>query len=224
MPKTLKNRILAQLADCRILPLFYQEKLDTAKRVIDACYCGGGRIIEFTNRGPEAPRCFEKMVEYARDNYPDLHLGAGTITDASSAILYIELGAEFLVSPFLDEESAAVCEERGLLYIPGCATPREIHLAEKAGAGVCKIFPAPEVGGPSFIKAVLGPSPNSRLMPTGGISPTSESIKEWLDAGAFCLGLGSQLIPGDIGNTGQFDAISIKLKDALNAVVQYRRG
>jgi 2-dehydro-3-deoxyphosphogluconate aldolase/(4S)-4-hydroxy-2-oxoglutarate aldolase len=129
---------------------------------------------------------------------PDLVLGAGTIIDAGTCSLYIQLGAGFIVSPLLNEEMARVCNRRKVLWIPGCATPSEINRAEELGAEVVKLFPAPTVGGPKFLKAYLGPCPWSNIMPSGGVSPTGEDLKEWFEAGAFCVGMGSQLITKEI--------------------------
>lgn len=125
---------------------------------------------------------------------PDLQLGVGTVVDAGTCSLYIQMGARFIVSPLLNEEMARVCNRRKILWIPGCATASEISKAEELGAEVVKVFPGPTVGGAKFLKAYLGPCPWSNLMPSGGVAPEEQNLKEWFEAGAFCVGMGSQLI------------------------------
>ena len=168
------------------------------KEVISACYRGGMKIFEFTNRGDLAHELFADLIKWSRTEMPDLVLGVGTIVDAGTCSLYIQMGAKFIVSPLLNEEMARVCNRRKVLWMPGCATASEINKAEELGAEVVKLFPGPTVGGAKFLKAYLGPCSWSNIMPSGGVSPTEENLKEWFDAGAFCVGMGSQLISKEI--------------------------
>jgi 2-dehydro-3-deoxyphosphogluconate aldolase/(4S)-4-hydroxy-2-oxoglutarate aldolase len=187
-----------RMRETGVVPLYYNPDEKICREVISACYRGGMTIFEFTNRGEFAHELFGNLVNWARKEMPDLVLGAGTIIDAGTCSLYIQLGAGFIVSPLLNEEMARVCNRRKVLWIPGCATPSEINRAEELGAEVVKLFPAPTVGGPKFLKAYLGPCPWSNIMPSGGVSPTGEDLKEWFEAGAFCVGMGSQLITKEI--------------------------
>jgi 2-dehydro-3-deoxyphosphogluconate aldolase/(4S)-4-hydroxy-2-oxoglutarate aldolase len=190
--------VALRMRETGVVPLYYNPDEKICREVISACYRGGMTIFEFTNRGEFAHELFGNLVNWARKEMPDLVLGAGTIIDARTCSLYIQLGAGFIVSPLLNEEMARVCNRRKVLWIPGCATPSEINRAEELGAEVVKLFPAPTVGGPKFLKAYLGPCPWSNIMPSGGVSPTGEDLKEWFEAGAFCVGMGSQLITKEI--------------------------
>jgi len=181
-----------------IIPLYYNPDIEICKEVISACYKGGMTIFEFTNRGDFAHEIFAELVKWAKTEMPDLVLGVGTVVDAGTCSLYIQLGAKFIVSPLLNEEMAKVCNRRKVLWLPGCATASEISKAEELGAEVVKLFPGPTVGGAKFVKAYMGPCPWSNIMPSGGVSPTEENLAEWFGAGAFCVGMGSQLITKDI--------------------------
>jgi 2-dehydro-3-deoxyphosphogluconate aldolase/(4S)-4-hydroxy-2-oxoglutarate aldolase len=166
------------------------------------------KIFEFTNRGDMAHELFSELIKWGQELMPDLILGVGTVVDPGTSSLYIQLGAKFVVSPLLNEEMAKVCNRRKILWIPGCATASEINRAEELGAEVVKLFPGPTVGGPRFVKEYLRPCPWSNIMPSGGIAPTKEDLREWFDAGAFCVGMGGQLITKEIVDHGQFDDLS----------------
>jgi 2-dehydro-3-deoxyphosphogluconate aldolase/(4S)-4-hydroxy-2-oxoglutarate aldolase len=190
--------------------------------VISACYRGGMKVFEFTNRGDFAHETFAELSRWAAAELPDLQLGVGTVMDAGTCSLYIQLGARFVVSPLLNEEMARVCNRRKILWIPGCATASEIGRAEELGAEVVKLFPGPTIGGPAFMKAYLGPCPWSSLMPSGGVSPTEENLTEWFDAGAFCVGMGSQLISKEIIATGAYHILEAQARDALEIIRKIR--
>jgi 2-dehydro-3-deoxyphosphogluconate aldolase / (4S)-4-hydroxy-2-oxoglutarate aldolase len=203
-----------------IVPLFYRRDLSVCKEIIRACHAGGAGVIEFTNRGDFAHETFGELVKFTANELPDLMLGAGSIVDPSTAALYLQSGADFIVSPLLNESIARVCNRRKVLWIPGCSTLSEIGRAEEAGAEICKVFPGDAVTGPAFIKAVRGPCPWTSLMPTGGVDPTKENLVRWFDAGACCVGMGSGLITNDIMATGNFDL----LKQNVEMTVKIVRG
>ena len=190
--------VALKMRETGAIPLYYNPDLEVMKEVISACYRGGMKIFEFTNRGDLAHELFADLVKWSRTEMPDLVLGVGTIVDAGTCSLYIQLGAKFIVSPLLNEEMARVCNRRKVLWMPGCATASEINKAEELGAEVVKLFPGPTVGGAKFLKAYLGPCPWTNIMPSGGVSPTRENLSEWFEAGAFCVGMGSQLISKEI--------------------------
>jgi len=190
--------VALKMREIGAIPLYYNPDINICKEVISACYMGGMKIFEFTNRGDFAHEIFADLVKWGKKNMPDLVLGVGTVVDSGTCSLYIQLGAQFIVSPLLNEEMARICNRRKVLWIPGCATASEISKAEELGAEVVKLFPGPTVGGADFLKAYLGPCPWSNIMPSGGVSPTMENLKEWFDAGAFCVGMGSQLISKEI--------------------------
>lgn len=205
-----------------VVPLYYNPDAEVCKQVIRACYNGGLRIFEFTNRGDFAHEVFGALVKWAEKELPDLVMGVGSVVDAATSSLYIQLGASFIVSPLLNEEMARVCNRRKVLWMPGCATVSEISKAEELGAEVVKIYPASMLGGPAFIKAIKGPCPWSQLMPSGGVSPTLENLKSWFDAGAFCVGMGSKLITSDIIRENKYDLLQEKAAEIVQMVEKIR--
>ncbi len=215
--------IYAKIKETGIVPIFYNDNPDTCKSVLDACYKGGLRVFEFTNRGDFAHELFSELHKYALQQFPDIIIGAGSIVDAPTAALYIQLGANFIVSPVLKEDMAFVCNRRKVPWVPGCGSATEIAKAEELGAEVVKLFPAIEVGGPAFIKALKGPCPWTNIMATGGVAPTVENFKSWFDAGAFCVGMGSKLIPKDLIKNKDYKGLEEHVKNAVNNLKQARK-
>jgi len=200
------------------IPLYYHPDLEVMKEVVSACHRGGMKIFEFTNRGDMAHELFADLVKWSRVEMPDLVLGVGTVVDAPTCSIYIQMGAKFIISPLLNEEMARVCNRRKVLWVPGCATASEIGRAEELGAEVVKLFPGPTVGGAKFLKAYLGPCPWSNIMPSGGVSPTPENLKEWFDAGAFCVGMGSQLISKEIIDNRDYKKLEETASEAMDII------
>ncbi|MBQ4821017.1 bifunctional 4-hydroxy-2-oxoglutarate aldolase/2-dehydro-3-deoxy-phosphogluconate aldolase [Aquimarina sp. MMG016] len=190
-----------------IVPLFYHQDLNIVKKVIKSCYDGGARVFEFTNRGDHAQDIFSELSKWIITELPGMILGVGSIVDAGTASLYIQNGANFIVSPVLNPDIAKVCNRRKIAWLPGCGTLSEISYAEELGAEIVKIFPAAEVGGPNFIKSIKAPCPWSSIMPSGGVSPEEENLSTWFKAGAYCVGMGSKLIVKN--KEGNFDHNSI---------------
>ncbi len=220
---TLNQRsVLKTLFDSGLIPIFYYHDLEAATHVVEACLNAGARCVEFTNRGDNALDVFAGLADRFADD-ERLILGIGSILDPATAARYLDSGANFIVGPALKADVAELCNQRSITYIPGCATASEIAAAQELGAGLCKIFPASQLGGPDFIRAILGPMPWSRLMPTGGVSPTKENISAWIDAGAACLGIGGGLIPKDSIAAGNFKTIERKVEAALGFIQEARR-
>ena len=211
--------VVLKMREIGAIPLYYNPDIEVCKEVITACYRGGMKLFEFTNRGDMAHELFAELVKWGRKEMPDLVLGVGTVVDAGTASIYIQLGAKFIVSPLLNEDMARVCNRRKVLWIPGCATASEIGLAEELGAEVVKLFPGPTVGGAKFLKAYLGPCPWSSIMPSGGVSPTLENLSLWFEAGAFCVGMGSQLITSEIIASKEYDKLQKVSAEAM-AIIQ----
>lgn len=210
--------VVLKMREIGAIPLYYHPDINVCKEVISACYKGGMKIFEFTNRGDMAHELFAELVKWARQEMPDLVLGVGTVVEPGTCSLYIQLGAKFIVSPLLNEEMARVCNRRKVLWIPGCATASEIGFAEELGAEVVKLFPGPTVGGAKFLKAYLGPCPWSNIMPSGGVSPTLENLTEWFEAGAFCVGMGSQLISREIITHKDYDKLQKVSREAMDII------
>ena len=214
--------IAVEMRERGVVPLYYNPDIEVCKNVISACYRGGMRIFEFTNRGDFAHEVFSELSKWAKNELPDLILGVGTVVDTGTCSLYIQLGAKFIVSPLLNEEMAEVCNRRKILWLPGCGTSSEVNRAESLGAEVVKLFPGPTIGGPPFIKAHMGPCPWSSLMPSGGVNTTEENIREWFDAGAYCVGMGSQLITKEIIRNRDWDGLENKCREVMAIVKKIR--
>ena len=196
MAKFDKIQVLEKMQATAMVPVFYHANADVAKQVIKACYEGGVRVFEFTNRGDFAHEVFAECVKYAAKECPELAMGVGSIVDAPTAALYIQLGACFVVGPLFNPEIAHVCNRRLVPYVPGCGTVSEIGMAQELGCDVVKVFPG-DVYGPAFVKGMMAPCPWSKIMVTGGVSPDEKNLSSWFNAGAFCVGMGSKLFPKD---------------------------
>lgn len=205
-----------------IVPVFYHANLEIAKNVLKSCYEGGIRVFEFTNRGDFAHEVFAELNRYALNELPDMKLGVGSVVDSATASLYIQIGANFVVSPVMKEDMARTCNARKVLWIPGCGSLSEISRAEEFGAEIVKIFPAASVGGPKFISSIKGPCPWTSVMPTGGVSPTEENLKTWFEAGVTCVGMGSKLITKDIIKRKDYTLLQSNVKEVLQLIDKIR--
>lgn len=224
MAKYSKWQVLTELKKIGLLPIFYNNDFETAKGIICSCADGGAKVVEMTNRGEWALDNFKKLAQFRDENRPDIIFGAGTICDAPTAALFIAAGADFIVSPFLDEDTARICNGRKIPYMPGCGTVTEIHRAHILGADIVKIFPAGTVGGPVFVRAVKAPCPWTEIMPAGEISPTKENLKEWFDAGIACTAMGSKLITKELVAAKDWTQLTKKVKDTIELIKQIRAG
>jgi len=209
--------------EAAIIPVFYNKDIEICKNVIKACHEGGLNVFEFTNRGDFAHELFSELNKWAASEIPEMVMGAGSVMDSATASLYIQLGANFIVSPVLNADMAKVCNRRKILWSPGCGTLSEISYAEELGAEIVKIFPGSSAGGPEFVKAIKGPCPWTSIMPTGGVEATEESLKEWFGAGVTCVGIGSTLITKEFVNKKDWKGLSTKIEEALNIVKAFRK-
>ena len=208
------NKILGLMLKTKVIPLFYVGDGDVAKKLIDACYEGGARVIEFTNRGKMAEMVFTEMISHCKAKYPELALGVGSISTVEQAERFKNLGAHFLVSPFIDEDIAMFCKKNDFFWTGGCATLSEMHTAHKWGVTLMKAFPG-NILGPDFIKAAKAPCPWLKIMPTGGVKPEEENLTAWFGAGASCVGMGSRLFVKTSSGEYNYDKISNLLKSSI---------
>ncbi|MFA5553882.1 MAG: bifunctional 4-hydroxy-2-oxoglutarate aldolase/2-dehydro-3-deoxy-phosphogluconate aldolase [Phycisphaerae bacterium] len=222
MAKHSRMAVLSAMTDIGVVPVFYNGDFEVSKSIICACADAGAKAVEFTNRGDRAINIFTRLAEFRDNQRPDVILGVGSVCDAPTAALYIAAGADFVVGPLLDEETAKLCNSRKIPYSPGCGTITEIHKAHILGAEIIKVFPGDCVGGPAFVKAVRGPCPWTEIMPTGGISPTKESLSDWFNAGIVCAGMGSKLITKELVSAKDYAGITKKVKDAIDLIKQIR--
>ena len=218
MAKYSRIDVIIRIREAGIVPIFFHRDPDICKGVIKSCFDAGLKIFEFTNRGDFAHELFSDLNKWAEKQTPGMILGAGTIVDAATTALFIQTGANFIVSPIMNEEMARVCNRRKILWIPGCGSLSEISQAEESGAEIVKIFPGLAAGGPDFIRAVKGPCPWTSIMPTGGVEPTMENMGEWFSAGATCVGIGSNLFTKDLVTGKEWKRLTKRIAAAVKMV------
>lgn len=215
MARFTRLEVYQAMLESGLVPLFYHPDPGISLKVAEACEAGGARVLEFTNRGDFAFDVFQSLSRELETSNSKLILGVGSVVDAPTAAMYISAGANFIVGPILNEEAARLSNRRKIAYLPGCGTLNDISRAEELGVEIVKIFPGTAVGGPDFIKAVLGPCPWTRIMPTGGVQADEENIRSWFDAGAACVGMGSKLITKDSVARGDYAAIRANVERVL---------
>ena len=217
-----KIQVLQAILATGMVPVYYHADAEVAKRVVKACYDGGVRAFEFTNRGDFASEVFIELVKYARRECPELILGVGSIVDAPTAALFLQYGANFVVGPYLTPEVARLCNRHLVPYTPGCGSVTEIGTAHELGCDLVKIFPAGNVGGPSFVKNIKAPLPWTLVMATGAVEPTEENLTAWFKAGVACVGMGSKLFPKETVAAGDWEAIAEKCRYSLDIIKRAR--
>ena len=218
MPRHTPSATLASLLRYPVVPVFYHADAAYAQRIVQACYAGGIRVFEFVNRGEQALDVFKQLQEFVGVQCPDMVLGIGTIYKAAEAEQFIAAGAEFVVQPLATAEVAEVCRAHDIPWLPGALTPTEIYNATELGAAVVKIFPGNLVG-PDYVKALRGPMPHIKLMVTGGVEPTRESVSAWFGAGVNAVGMGSQLFK----NADDTDALAARISELMGFVCDLKK-
>ena len=214
-------KVAQLMEDQGLVPLFFNSDLDICKKVLKACYDGGGRLMEFTNRGLFAHEVFSELSKYKIKNLPGMALGIGSVQDAATAAIFMQCGADFVVTASLKEDVALACNRRKILWSAGCGTLTEIGRAEELGCEIVKLFPG-SVYGPVMVKSVKAPQPWTKVMPTGGVAPTQENLSGWFDAGVTCVGMGSKLLSKDLISSGKYDQIQNNVSEALRLIQSIR--
>ncbi len=217
MAQYTRTQVAQAMRETGLVPLFFHRDIELGKKVLKACYDGGARLMEFTARGDFAHEVFGELNKYALKELPGMMMGVGSVTDAASASLYMALGANFVVTPVLREDIAIACNRRKVLWSPGCGSLTEIAKAEELGCEIVKLFPGGTYG-PNFVKDIKGPQPWTEVMPTGGVSPTEESLGAWFAAGVTCVGMGSKLISKEILANGDFAALEAAVRQSLDII------
>lgn len=221
MAKYSRIEVASVMKETGMVPLFFHDDIELSKQVLKACYDGGARLMEFTSRGDFAHEVFAALNKYALAELPGMIMGVGSVTDAGAASLYMQLGANFIVTPVLREDIAIVCNRRKVLWSPGCGTLTEIAKAEELGCEIVKLFPG-DVYNPGFVKAIKGPCPWTSIMPTGGVTTEESNLKGWFDAGVTCVGIGSQLISADVLKNKDFAGLQAKVSNVLASIKDIR--
>ncbi len=222
MAKFDKLAVLKKMGETGMVPVFYHADAEVAKQVVKACYEGGVRAFEFTNRGDFAHEVFAEVVKFAAKECPEMAMGVGSVVNAPTASLYIQLGACFVVGPLFNPDIATVCNRRLVPYTPGCCTVSEIGKAQELGCDLTKLFPG-DVLGPKMVKGLMAPMPWSKIMVTGGVEPTKENIEGWFKAGVYCVGMGSKLFPKDKVAAGDWQYVTDKCREALGYVAECKK-
>lgn len=217
-----KIKVIETIQQTGMVPVFYHADATIAKKVVKACYDGGVRAFEFTNRGDFACEVFIELIKYAKKECPELILGVGSVVDAPTAALYLQYGANFIVGPYLNPKIARLCNRHRVPYTPGCGSVTEIGTAQELGCDLIKIFPAGNVGGPSFVKNVKAPLPWTLIMATGAVEPTEENLTGWMKAGTSCVGMGSKLFPKECIAAEDWGYITDKCRYSLEIIRKAR--
>ena len=217
-----KIQVITAMQETGMVAVFYNSDIEIAKNVLKACYEGGVRAFEFTNRGDFAHEVFGELVKFSSKECPEMILGVGSIVDAPTAALYIQLGANFIVGPLFNPEIAKVANRRLVPYTPGCGSVSEVGFAQEAGCDLCKVFPG-DVLGASFVKGLKAPMPWSNLMVTGGVKPEEANLKAWFDAGVTCVGMASNLFPAELIKAKDWAGISKLCSDTLAIVKKVKK-
>ena len=213
--------ILQKIKAQGLLPLYFHRDPSVCEAVLGALYAGGIRVVEFTNRGEEAPKNFARLRRRRDREWKDLTLGIGTLKSGEQARHFISEGADFLISPGLVPEVAEVAARHSQFYVPGCMTPTEIIAADNLGATFVKLFPG-NLLGPAFVHSVRDLFPRMAFMPTGGAEPERENLEAWFKAGVAGVGMGSRLISPAALEAGDYTRITELTAGVLAMIKEIR--
>jgi 2-dehydro-3-deoxyphosphogluconate aldolase/(4S)-4-hydroxy-2-oxoglutarate aldolase len=213
---------LSAMVEQGVVPVFYHPDPEVCAKVIQACANGGAKCVEFTNRGDFALDVFSEVTRHFAKADPSVIMGVGSVIDAPTAALYIANGANFVVGPMLNPEVARVCNRRMVPYSPGCGTVTEVNQAHELGCEIVKVFPGGAVGGPDFVKNLLGPMPWSKVMPTGGVEAEEASLRPWFEAGIVACGIGSNLISKSLLEAGDYAALEARVRETVETIRRIR--
>lgn len=216
------KHVLKKIRQSGIVPVFYHEDPEICTGVAHACYDGGIRVFEFTNSGARAQEMYVMLKKYVQRHLPEMYLGIGAIRNQGQARTFINFNADFVVCPVMDPETADICKSAGVLWIPGCATPTEVSLAEKNGSIFVKLFPG-ELMSPLFLKNIIPLFPNLQFMPSDGVEPSAAAMIPWLEAGASAMGMGTKMITSEMLAIRDFTYLRERIKRLLKTIRQWRQ-
>jgi 2-dehydro-3-deoxyphosphogluconate aldolase/(4S)-4-hydroxy-2-oxoglutarate aldolase len=217
-----RAEILQEITTQGLLPLYFHPSEEVSVYVLKALYDAGIRAVEYTNRGKEALKNFEKLREVCDHEIKGMFLGVGTIKDAERAGRFMDAGADFMVSPGLVEDVFDAAYSNKILWIPGCMTATEMIKAEQFGITLIKLFPG-NILGPSYVGALKDVFPDLLFMPTGGVELEKENLRAWFDAGVSAVGMGSKLITKSILENKDYSKITALTKEAITIIRDIRK-
>jgi 2-dehydro-3-deoxyphosphogluconate aldolase / (4S)-4-hydroxy-2-oxoglutarate aldolase len=217
-----KAEVLKLVPEQGVLPLFFNKDLDVSISVLKALYEAGIRTVEYTNRGEAALNNFGKLRQVCDTELKGMYLGIGTIKNAAQAQAFIDAGADYIISPGLVEEAAAVADKNGILWVPGAMTPTEIIRAENLGAKFIKIFPG-NILGPGFVSAIKELFSGLQFMVTGGVEPEEGNLKGWFSSGVTAVGMGSKLITKASLENKDYATITRLTKESMALIQNIRK-
>jgi 2-dehydro-3-deoxyphosphogluconate aldolase/(4S)-4-hydroxy-2-oxoglutarate aldolase len=216
-PTRSKAEVLSQLTSAGLVPVIRAESADVALKIVDALVAGGIRTLEITMTVPDAIGAIGRVADAFGNS---VLLGAGTVTSRELAEGSLDAGAEFLVTPCVVPDVIAVAKARGVAVLPGAITPTEVFTAWSLGGDIIKIFPASNVGGASYLKALKGPFPQIPLCPTGGVN--LQTIGDFVKAGASAVGVGGELVSKAAIDKGDFAQITELARQYVTALEKAR--
>ena len=222
MSPSTRSEVVNKVNETGVIPIFYNSDLEICINISKSCISGGLKILEFTNRGSHAIETFSELEKNLLSQSSDAILGAGSIIDPATAAIFINLGAKFIVGPSTNSEVAKLCNRHKIPYIPGCSTATEISNAQELGVEFVKFFPGGASGGPNFVKDILGPMPQTSIIPTGGVDITEDSLKGWFNAGVSAVGIGSKLITTEIIKEKNWSLLQKNSNNVIKLVNQIR--
>lgn len=212
-----KEAVLDAILTQGMLPLFFYEDAQVSLDVLRTLYKAGVRVMEYTNRGKEALHNFNVLKKAVKAEMPGLYLGIGTIKTGLEAEVFVDAGADFIVSPILNNEIALVADSYKMLWIPGCMTPTEIHIAQQYKARMIKLFPA-NILGPAFVSSIRELFPGQLFIPTGGVEIETGNISAWFRSGVCAVGMGSKLISKQVLDERLYEQLYADTVKALELV------
>ena len=221
MSQFTRIEVATLMKETGLVPLFYHPDVELGKKILKACYYGGARLIEFTARGDFAHEVFGELNKFVIKELPEMAVGVGSVTDAAAASLYMQMGANFIVTPSFREDIAIVCNRRKVMWSPGCGSLTEINRAEELGCEIIKLFPGANYG-PSFVKAIRGPQPWTNVMPTGGVTLEKSNLEGWFNAGVTCVGMGSNLISQSVLENKDYSGLEHTVRKTLALIKEIR--
>jgi len=214
-----KTEVLQRIRATGLIPVVRAESADLAMRAVEAIKAGGVDVLEVTMTVPGA---IDVIAKLAATFGAEVVIGAGTVLDPDTANKCVQAGAQFIVSPALNEETISFCRRNDVGVFPGALTPTEVVRAWNAGADAVKVFPAGAVGGASYLKALKAPLPQIELVPTGGVS--LKTAADFIKAGAMALGVGSDLVDTKALREDRDEVIAERAREFLEIVREARQG